>query len=118
MMRPNIAVYAAVLASLALASHSPAAGDAPDVIYSPAIRPWGLNLTYIDRSVKPGDDFYAYANGGWLKTAEIPADRGAAGAGLEVTLQNDARLKAIVADLHGRADLTEENRKLRDLYDA
>ena len=27
----------------------------------------------IDRSIKPGDDFYRYANGGWLKTAAIPA---------------------------------------------
>jgi putative endopeptidase len=27
----------------------------------------------MDRSVKPGDDFYRYANGGWLKTAAIPA---------------------------------------------
>ena len=26
-----------------------------------------------DRSIKPGDDFYAYANGGWLKTVAIPA---------------------------------------------
>jgi predicted metalloendopeptidase len=27
----------------------------------------------IDRSVRPGDDFYRYANGGWLKTTTIPA---------------------------------------------
>ena len=27
----------------------------------------------MDRSIKPGDDFYRYANGGWLKTAAIPA---------------------------------------------
>jgi putative endopeptidase len=27
----------------------------------------------MDRSTKPGDDFYQYANGGWLKTAAIPA---------------------------------------------
>jgi putative endopeptidase len=27
----------------------------------------------LDRSVKPGDDFYQYANGGWLKTTAIPA---------------------------------------------
>jgi putative endopeptidase len=26
----------------------------------------------VDRSVRPGDDFYRYANGGWLKTAAIP----------------------------------------------
>ena len=27
----------------------------------------------MDRSVKPGDDFYRYANGGWLKVTAIPA---------------------------------------------
>ena len=27
----------------------------------------------MDRSINPGDDFYHYANGGWLKTAMIPA---------------------------------------------
>ena len=26
-----------------------------------------------DTTTKPGDDFYQYANGGWLKTGEIPA---------------------------------------------
>src|SRR5215831_9077967 len=26
-----------------------------------------------DRSIHPGDDFYRYANGGWLKAAAIPA---------------------------------------------
>jgi len=26
----------------------------------------------VDASIKPGDDFFAYANGGWLKTAVIP----------------------------------------------
>ena len=27
----------------------------------------------MDRAIKPGDDFYRYANGGWLKMAAIPA---------------------------------------------
>jgi putative endopeptidase len=31
------------------------------------------NSQDIDRSIRPGDDFYRYANGGWLRTAEIPA---------------------------------------------
>jgi len=29
----------------------------------------------MDRSIKPGDDFYRYANGGWLKTVVVPAGR-------------------------------------------
>ena len=35
----------------------------------------GIELTAIDKSVNPGDDFDKYANGTWEKTAEIPADK-------------------------------------------
>jgi putative endopeptidase len=35
----------------------------------------GIVPASMDRSVKPGDDFYAFANGSWMKTTEIPADR-------------------------------------------
>jgi predicted metalloendopeptidase len=39
----------------------------------------GIDLTAMDKSVKPGDDFFAYANGNWVKKAEIPADRSSIG---------------------------------------
>jgi predicted metalloendopeptidase len=35
----------------------------------------GIVTASMDKSVKPGDDFFAYANGNWVKTTEIPADR-------------------------------------------
>jgi len=35
----------------------------------------GIVVANMDRSVKPGDDFYRYANGDWLKRTEIPPDR-------------------------------------------
>src|SRR4029079_14229080 len=35
----------------------------------------GINLASMDKSVIPGDDFYHYANGTWLKNTQIPADR-------------------------------------------
>ena len=84
----------------------------------PHVPPWGVNLSYIDKSVNPGDDFYAFANGGWLKTAEIPADRSSSGSWLELGLRNDERLKSIIAELHGAKEPDAEARKLRDLYDA
>ena len=34
----------------------------------------------MDKSIAPGDDFYGYANGGWMKSTEIPADRSSYGA--------------------------------------
>ena len=35
----------------------------------------GLDLSAMDTSVRPQDDFYNYVNGGWMKTAKIPADK-------------------------------------------
>ena len=35
----------------------------------------GLNLDYMDTSVRPQDDFFNYVNGNWVKTAEIPSDK-------------------------------------------
>jgi putative endopeptidase len=36
----------------------------------------GIVIANMDRSVKPGDDFYRYANGGWIKQAQLPPDTG------------------------------------------
>ena len=36
----------------------------------------GLDLHHIDPSVRPQDDLFGHANGRWIATTEIPADRG------------------------------------------
>ena len=35
----------------------------------------GLDLSAMDTSVRPQDDFYNYVNGSWMKTAKIPSDK-------------------------------------------
>ncbi len=82
--------------------------------------PWGVTLGYMDMSVKPGEDFFAYTNGTWLKTAVIPSDRSVAGVNLELDEGNEAKLKSIVAELVAKPDaaLSVEERKLRDFYEA
>ena len=45
----------------------------------PAPETRGVVVANMDRSVKPGDNFYEYANGDWLKRTEIPPDRAAVG---------------------------------------
>jgi len=36
---------------------------------------WGVDLDAMDRSVKPGDDFFRFVNGKWVASAQIPADK-------------------------------------------
>jgi endothelin-converting enzyme/putative endopeptidase len=64
-MRMIVVLLAALLAA-------PLAADAQS---TPAPETHGIVVANMDRSVKPGDDFYRYANGDWLKRAEIPPDR-------------------------------------------
>jgi len=41
---------------------------------------FGFDEKGMDRSIRPGDDFYAFANGTWAKTTAIPADKSSYGA--------------------------------------
>ena len=84
----------------------------------PAMALTGVTLSYMDKSVSPGKDFFLYGNGAWVKQAVIPAERSYAGINLELNKQNDDRLKAIAQELLNKPDasLTPEQRKLRDLY--
>lgn len=41
----------------------------------PTYGSYGFDASGMDKSVAPGDDFDAYANGGWKQRTEIPADR-------------------------------------------
>lgn len=57
----------------------------------------GNDLTQgMDRSVAPGDDFFGYANGGWLKSVEIPADRGSYGVFAQLAEATDARVAQLL----------------------
>ncbi len=49
----------------------PAMAEAP----KPEIGSFGFDLTGMDRSVMPGDDFYAFANGTWARNTPIPDDK-------------------------------------------
>lgn len=51
----------------------------------------GISIADMDLTVAPGDDFYRFANGGWLDRTEIPADRGYVAVRTEINDQAIAR---------------------------
>lgn len=59
---------------------------------------FGIDLTAADKSVKPGDDFWTYANGGWDKRTQIAADRTSAGGSVELADQAEQQVRAILTD--------------------
>ena len=59
----------------------------------------GIDPAAMDKSVKPGDDFYAYANGAWMKTAEIPGDRASIGGFVIADQQTEKQLGELMGDI-------------------
>jgi len=59
----------------------------------------GLDLAGFDRSVRPQDDLFRFANGRWLATADIPPDRTTYGTFAELADRVEADMRAIVEDL-------------------
>jgi putative endopeptidase len=76
-----------------------------------------LDLAGMDRSVRPGDSFFQYANGTWLKTTEIPADRSSYGAGAMVADLTDQRVGELIRRAaKDNAAAGSELRKIGDYY--
>ncbi|MDI1297072.1 MAG: M13 family peptidase [bacterium] len=75
---------ATALALAATMAHAdqpaPTETAAPAASGKPTYGSYGFDTAGMDKSVKPGDDFYDYANGTWAKNTPIPADRSNYGA--------------------------------------
>ena len=67
--------------------------------------------------MKPGADFYAYANGGWMKSVEIPADRSSYGVWQVLAEQNDERVAALIRETAASAPADgSDAKKVADYY--
>src|SRR5215831_49838 len=64
-----------LMATFTIAITASSCSSTPPAHPHAAVGAWGFDLGGIDQSVKPGDDFDAYANGSWEKRTEIPPDR-------------------------------------------
>ncbi|MBX9729805.1 MAG: M13 family metallopeptidase [Sphingomonas sp.] len=70
--------------------------DAPT---APRYGSFGVDLTAKDTAAKPGDDFWTFANGGWNKRTEIPADKAAIGYGNILSDEAETNVRLILDDM-------------------
>ena len=79
------------------------------------VGPSGIDVAAMDRSVTPGEDFYRYVSGTWLKSTEIPSDRGRWVEFNRLDDLNAQRNRAIL-ETAAVAPAAPEARKLGDFY--
>ena len=78
----------------------------------------GGNLPVVDTSVRPGDAFYQYVNGAWLKATEIPADRSSMSDSAMLSEQADRRTREIIQETAQDRNATADAKKIADFYNA
>src|ERR1700722_6493035 len=111
----SLALLAGAATTGARSSTAAARATATD---SAAAATRGIDVSAIDRSVAPGDDFFRYANGAWLKRTEIPPDRSEWGASGVLTELTDRRIDELIRAASASAAAGSEARKVADYYDS
>jgi putative endopeptidase len=85
---------------------------------SPHFPPWGFDLAGRDTSIKPGDDFYGYANGTYVKNLQIPPDRSRYGNFDALQAQSEDRLHILLDKAAADSDSLSESAKVGAFYRA
>jgi putative endopeptidase len=96
----NNRILAAVCtgALIAGAAHAKDAANA-----KPQYGSWGFDMAGADKTTKPGDDFFRYANGAWVARMPIPADKPAVSLRLAMTDKTEQRLHDLMENAAAQA---------------
>jgi putative endopeptidase len=97
----NSRILAAVCAAALLAGMAHATDAAST---KPQYGAWGFDMTGVDKSTKPGDDFFRYANGAWVERTAIPADKSSYSLRLAMTDAVQQRLHDMMENAAAHAD--------------
>lgn len=85
---------------------------------SAQIKQKALELSYMDTSVRPQDDFYNYVNGTWMKTAKIPADKPSWGSFTQLRETTDMNSLGLLDNiLKEKYQNGSEGQKIQALYE-
>jgi putative endopeptidase len=103
-------VFAAIAAAMATLIVSVPSAKEPNAAH-------GVDLAGLNATVEPGDDFFDYANGTWMKTHEIPADRSSWGSWGVLAELNNQRVRELIENAaNAKAADGADAQKVGDFY--
>ena len=83
----------------------------------PVVGKWGFDRDGMDRSILPGDDFYRYAGGNWMKKAQIPEDLGSINSLTLIHLKVEQDLRKILEEfVAAKPSPGTDEQRLADYY--
>nr|WP_227869675.1 M13-type metalloendopeptidase [Undibacterium parvum] len=116
------ALFSATAVNLAIAETAPKtsnakASDSKKIVTAPSS---GLELQWLDKNVRPQDDFFQFMSGKWLATVEIPADRARFGSFDQLRDLSEQRSFDIIKNLAADSKLQAgtNQKKIADLYNS
>lgn len=79
----------------------------------------GINEQYMDKKVRPQDDFYNYVNGNWMKNTQIPSDRSRWGSFDQLREFTDSiSLTILKKSINQKYLKGSEQQKIKDLFNS
>ncbi|OBH51763.1 M13 family metallopeptidase [Mycobacterium sp. E2479] len=78
----------------------------------------GIDLSFVDDSIRPQDDLFGHVNGRWLAEYEIPADRATDGAFRQLYDRAEEQVRDLIAEAsqQGAAAAADDAQRIGDLY--
>ena len=119
-----LAVSALALTTAAFYGAAPVAAQADQAAAAqaaakPVIGAWGFDIAGMNTTVKPGDDFSAFAGGNWEKNNPVPADRTRWGAFDALRAKSEEDQRAIIQDAAARPQTKgSADQKVADMYNS
>lgn len=77
---------------------------------------WGFDIAGMDRTVKPGDDWFRFVNGTWVKNTQIPADRSSFGSFAVLRDLSEQRLRSLLSGYSSSDTAHPDRMKAAVLY--
>ncbi len=79
---------------------------------------WGLDQSGEDKTIKPGNNFFQYANGNYVRTIVIPPDRTGYGLTSEMSMLTEERIRGLIEEQIEHGSPKDSDRKVTALYQA